>query len=621
VAHPYPVAIKAETPDTLTVGGWGVVFGGADLTGEYFAADTDYWLDRLGPTKVALYDHGFDEALKARVLGTGTLERKSADGVDGLWFEAQLDKHQRYVTQIRALVEAGVMGLSSGAVAHLVEREPRDGKTWIKAWPVAEVSLTVTPAEPRTIGVEAVRALADHAEALKALLPDAVPPQDDPAHPAYVPPYDPALHRDDPAERTAKAAPAITVTPRFEAAEPPTHKDTPVSEEFDALKGEVGELKSGLASINTLLGQVLQQMQDEPAIRSAGYFTVDGGAADPTVKSFGDWLISLQRRDHKRLATVYKSVPETKDLTEGVGTQGGYLVPEEYHRELLRAVTAASPILSRVRRIPVRTDAGTFPALNQFAAPTAGAGTSAASAGIAATNVAEGGTLTETNATFKEIRYVIHKMGGYTEVSNELVADSPFAIEELLRGLFSVAVMQKLERHILRGSGVGEPLGLLNAPCAIAITPTVNNEFNFDDALAMRARFKNVSGGSPVWVIHPGIWPDLAVMESAGGAAVWQANMAVGGPQSLLGWEIVESEHNPQDDNAGGVGLYDLGSYLLFERQALSVAFSEHAAFTTDKGTWRFTYRCDGQPWLTSAITLADPQGSYTVSPVVYHND
>jgi HK97 family phage major capsid protein len=124
-----------------------------------------------------------------------------------------------------------------------------------------------------------------------------------------------------------------------------------------------------------------------------------------------------------------------------------------------------------------------------------------------------------------------------------------------------------------------------------------------------------------VWVIHPGIWPDLAVMESAGGAAVWQANMAVGGPQSLLGWEIVESEHNPQDDNAGGVGLYDLGSYLLFERQALSVAFSEHAAFSSDKGTWRFTYRCDGQPWLTSAITLADPQGSYTVSPVVYHND
>jgi hypothetical protein len=53
----------------------------------------------------------------------------------------------------------------------------------------------------------------------------------------------------------------------------------------------------------------------------------------------------------------------------------------------------------------------------------------------------------------------------------------------------------------------------------------------------------------------------------------------------------------------------------------MAVAFSEHAAFTTDKGTWRFTKRLDGQPWLSGAITLADPQGSYTVSPFVYHND
>jgi hypothetical protein len=38
-------------------------------------------------------------------------------------------------------------------------------------------------------------------------------------------------------------------------------------------------------------------------------------------------------------------------------------------------------------------------------------------------------------------------------------------------------------------------------------------------------------------------------------------------------------------------------------------------------GTWRFTARNDGKPWLKKAITLAGPGATYTVSPFVYHND
>jgi hypothetical protein len=38
-------------------------------------------------------------------------------------------------------------------------------------------------------------------------------------------------------------------------------------------------------------------------------------------------------------------------------------------------------------------------------------------------------------------------------------------------------------------------------------------------------------------------------------------------------------------------------------------------------GTWRFSQRQDGQPWLKNVITLADPQGSYTMSPFISHND
>jgi hypothetical protein len=50
------VHVKALTADTATVSGYGVIFGGEDLTGETFTPATDYMLN-LAPTKLVFYDH------------------------------------------------------------------------------------------------------------------------------------------------------------------------------------------------------------------------------------------------------------------------------------------------------------------------------------------------------------------------------------------------------------------------------------------------------------------------------------------------------------------------------------------------------------------------------------
>lgn len=166
----HALAIKSETDDTLVLEGWGVIFTGpdsTDLTGDFFTKSTDFWLDRLGgPARPVLYNHGFDGELKRSVIGTGSLEYKAADDSEGLWFTAQLEKSQAYVKQIRALAEAGLLGASTGAISHLVEREAKTADaSWLKSWPIGEVSLTVTPAEPRTIGIAEVRTLVDDLEA------------------------------------------------------------------------------------------------------------------------------------------------------------------------------------------------------------------------------------------------------------------------------------------------------------------------------------------------------------------------------------------------------------------------------------------------------------------------
>ncbi len=358
--------------------------------------------------------------------------------------------------------------------------------------------------------------------------------------------------------------------------------------------------------------------QYDNSSRNPGYISDTGGASDPNVKSLGDWAMAVKRGDTKRLTDVYG----TKAALSGdAGTTGGYLVPSEFMASILQVMETASPILSRVQTIPVTQPSGEWPALDQYVTPTAGAGDTALAAGLVASMGAEGTASTETEPGFQKIEWRLRTINGHILASNEIEADTPQGLEALFRSVISIAVGAKREHYVLRGTGAGQPLGILNAAAAIGIAPATNSIFAWADALTMRSRFKNVTGGQPMWIIHPGVWPDIGVFESTAGGGVFQANMSVALNQTILGWPIVESEHSPQDDNSGNVILADLGAYVLFQKGGIQIAFSEHAKFLEGQKAWRFEDRLDGQPWMKNSLVLADPQGSYTVSPFVYHND
>ena len=143
------------------VGGYLLVWGKApdmdreqgvrrDLQGEYFTPETDVGLDWYERRPV-LYHHGLDGALKAAVIGV--IDTLAPDEI-GLWAEAQLDMHKRYVRAVQRLVDQGVLSWSSGSLPHLVEVSEA-GR--IKRWPIVEGSLTPTPAEPRQTDVQTLK--------------------------------------------------------------------------------------------------------------------------------------------------------------------------------------------------------------------------------------------------------------------------------------------------------------------------------------------------------------------------------------------------------------------------------------------------------------------------------
>lgn len=161
------VKILGDEGDGLRVGGYGVVFHGKDVVGDTFLPSTDLWLDKLSPTPPVLFDHGGDATLKRTVVGRVTSTR--TDDV-GLWIEAKLSAHHKYLEAIRHLVNKGVLGWSSGAVGHLVDRA-KGGV--LNSWAIAEFSLTGTPAEPRTLGVRELKSIAAADPLLKSIAQEA----------------------------------------------------------------------------------------------------------------------------------------------------------------------------------------------------------------------------------------------------------------------------------------------------------------------------------------------------------------------------------------------------------------------------------------------------------------
>ena len=124
------------------VRGRGIVYGGKDLTGDIFTKATDLGDTRSFVGTPVYYDHGLG-SIRGQI-GTVKAWMPAGDGID---VEIELDKRLDYIDDVMKLVKSGALGLSTGALSHLVVRQAGELKRWV----VGEISLTPTPAEPRTL--------------------------------------------------------------------------------------------------------------------------------------------------------------------------------------------------------------------------------------------------------------------------------------------------------------------------------------------------------------------------------------------------------------------------------------------------------------------------------------
>lgn len=331
----------------------------------------------------------------------------------------------------------------------------------------------------------------------------------------------------------------------------------------------------------------------------------------------GDWLVAAGGataadvpKSHREMRHTLEDIRDAYSGT--VPADGGFLVPEEFRAELLQVALEQSIVRSRARVIPM----GAL----KLRMPTIDSNTNVGSVhgGMVAYWTEESAELVESQARFGSILLEAQKLTGLSAVPNELLMDAP-GFQAFVESSWPEALRFFEDIAYLRGSGVGEPLGLLGNSATVVVPEFGSQAVNTilaGNIFQMYSRMLPSSVGRSVWLVAQNAMPQLFALAGADNSPLFINNIANGGPVTILGRPVIFTEKVNALGTQGDIALVDLSMYLIGDRMTMQLSRSEHARFTRDQTMFRIISRTDGRPWLNTAITPVYG-GTDTLSPFV----
>lgn len=277
---------------------------------------------------------------------------------------------------------------------------------------------------------------------------------------------------------------------------------------------------------------------------------------------------------------VYTRDPGAKDLSEGVDSEGGYTVPTEYRNTIISLIEMYGDARSRCTVLPMQRDEMTMPRLT---------------GGVRTYWIGEGKTISETQPSFGELRFIVKKLAAMVPVTSELLDDTTISIANLLSTLFAQAIAKEEDRVVFTGdvSGAGDPYnGVLYDPGVtnhvLASGKNTFAEIDADDlADVIASRSRALIAGAE-WYMHRTILNVVRKLKfSATGEYVFSPDTAPGTPGQLWGYPVNVVESMPSISDSGASKPYiffgNLQHYYIADRKAFSMARSDHVGFATDR--------------------------------------
>ena len=281
-----------------------------------------------------------------------------------------------------------------------------------------------------------------------------------------------------------------------------------------------------------------------------------------------------------------RSELETKALSEGTTTAGGFLVPDEFRDQVILRTNELSLLYPRCFRIKTSRDAVKVPNL--------------------ATDVevswdeAENADFDESDPVFGQTSFSIHRMNAITYSSRELLADSAVNLVDLLTQLFAEATSRERDKMIVLGDGSDQPEGVFSASGVTNVDSAVGS-ISYADLVRMDETVLEQYRVDPslAWITNQTVRRYIrTIKDSSGQPVLMRDPLNQKAPATLMGHPLLINPNVP----SGMIALGCLSKYWIMDREELGFESTTQGGDTFKKHQvgLKLWERWDGKLVLTS---------------------
>ena len=153
-----------------------------------------------------------------------------------------------------------------------------------------------------------------------------------------------------------------------------------------------------------------------------------------------------------------------------------------------------------------------------------------------------------------------HKLHVAIKVTEELLYDNAFGLENHIITQFGKALANAEEDAFLNGTGTGQPFGIFNATKGGQVVTILTAALKADDLIDLVYALKRPYRKNASFIMNDAILAQIRKLKDNNGAYIWQPSYQAGEPDRVLGYEVHTSPFAPADGIAfGDYSYYNIG--------------------------------------------------------------
>ena len=279
-------------------------------------------------------------------------------------------------------------------------------------------------------------------------------------------------------------------------------------------------------------------------------------------------------------------------LSEGTDSEGGYLVPDEFENTLVQAMEHEGAIRGLAHVITTSNGVHKIPVVR-----TKGN----------ANWIDEGGIYGDGDDVFGQEQLDAHKVGTVIKVSEELLNDSAFNLEQYFQSEFARRIGAKEEQAFIVGDGSKKPTGILHSTggADVGVTAASSTAITADEIIDLYYSLKAPYRKNAVWILNDSTVRAIRKLKDGSGQYLWQTALHEGEHETLMGKPVITSPYVPEIAAGKKVAMFgDFSYYWIGDRQGIT--FKRLNERYADYGQVGFlaSMRVDGKLVLPEAIKV-----------------